>query len=185
MAKRFLLWIVLLGLASVAAVYLVVRVRDLRETANRMTCAGKLKQLGLALLNFQEIYGCLPPAYIADEHGRPMHSWRVLILEIMSREDIYQKYDFSEPWNGPHNSRLAAQFNHHDRTWLQCPSEDQADPMWTSYLAVVGRHTLWPGPWPGEVTDAAAGKILFLAGSACLVASMLPVRRRKERPFGA
>jgi hypothetical protein len=163
-AKRFwfFFWTALIAVVTVAAVYLFMGVSHLRETANRMTCAGKLKQLGLALLSFQEYYGCLPPACIPDEHGKPMHSWRVLILEFMGWELLYQKYDFSEPWNGPHNAQLAEEFHQRYGTWLQCRSEDQAEPMWTSYVAVVGRGTLWSGQSPGRVTHAAAGKILVL-----------------------
>jgi hypothetical protein len=40
--------------------YLVLGIRDAREAARRSTCKGKLKQLGLALLNYHETYGCFP-----------------------------------------------------------------------------------------------------------------------------
>ena len=40
----------------------------------RAICTNNLKQIGLALYNYQEAYNAFPPAYIADETGRPMHS---------------------------------------------------------------------------------------------------------------
>ena len=101
--KRLFLRILVLALMLGAATYVVVALRQAREDAKRSNCKGRLTQLGLALLYFQEDYGCLPPAQVLDEHGRPMHSWRVLILEIMDHEKLYQRYDFSEPWNGPHS----------------------------------------------------------------------------------
>ena len=49
------------------------------------------------------------PAYVADENGKPMHSWRVLLLPMLEQQALYESYDFDEPWNGPNNSRLLAQ----------------------------------------------------------------------------
>src|SRR6478672_5330638 len=46
----------------------------------RMACSNHLKQIGIALQNYHDVYGSFPPAYVADANGRPMHSWRVLIL---------------------------------------------------------------------------------------------------------
>ena len=51
-------------------------------------------------------YGVLPPAYVADASGRPMHSWRVLILPFLDQQSLYNQYDFREPWDGPHNIKL-------------------------------------------------------------------------------
>ena len=42
-----------------------------------------LRKSRLALHNYHQANGCFPPAYIADKNGKPMHSWRVLILPYM------------------------------------------------------------------------------------------------------
>jgi prepilin-type processing-associated H-X9-DG protein len=71
-----------------------------------------------------------------------MHSWRVLLLphfEEVGVKELYKQYDFSEPWNGPHNSRIAARM-----LVLCCRSED-GEGFNTSYVAVVGPETAWPG----------------------------------------
>ena len=66
-----------------------------------------------------------------------MHSWRVLILEFIDYQ-LYEKYDFNEPWDGPNNSKLIEQrpsifaFHHSEQ------------PRITNYLAVVGSETMWP-----------------------------------------
>ena len=79
-----------------------------------------LKEIQLALLNYESAKGSLPPAYIADATAKPMHSWRVLILPYLGEMALYNKYNFNEPWNGPNNSKLAAQV---PDVFRCCPSE--------------------------------------------------------------
>ena len=62
-----------------------------------------LKQLTIGLLNYQEAYGSLPPAYTVDEKGNRLHSWRVLILPYIGLEDLYKKIRLNEPWDSPWN----------------------------------------------------------------------------------
>jgi hypothetical protein len=48
---------------------------------SRCRCHGA--QIALAIQEYADVYHALPPAYIADAEGKPMHSWRVLILPFM------------------------------------------------------------------------------------------------------
>ncbi len=121
-------------------------------------CANNLKQIGLALHNYHDVYGCFPPAYVADENGRPMHSWRVLILPFLDRIDLYLQYRFDEPWDGASNRKLAdvavAVFN--------CPKDQATWSPMTSYVAVVGPDAAWPGSVPaklGDITDGTSNTI--------------------------
>lgn len=107
----------------------------------RSDCAYNLRQIGLGLQNYADIYGCFPPAYIADESGRPVHSWRVLILPFIEQGGLYEQYDFNEPWDGPHNSLLAAQMP----PCYRCPSDGMLSRVTSSYLAITGAETAWPG----------------------------------------
>jgi prepilin-type processing-associated H-X9-DG protein len=133
----------------------------------RAMCMNNLKQIGLALHNYQTEYGAFPPAYIADEAGRPMHSWRVLILPYMDEQDLYDDYDFSEPWNGPHNSRLLAKMPR----LFSCPTRDWAAtsrPSLTSYVLVTGRGTMFPGPQSSrldQVTDGSPNTLMVTEAS--------------------
>jgi hypothetical protein len=95
----------------------------------------------LAVANYHETYGCFPPAYVADREGRPMHSWRVLILPFLERHDLYDTYNFAEPWDGPNNRRLADRIG---RIYLRS-GLDSAHDQTTSFVAVVGPETSWPG----------------------------------------
>jgi prepilin-type processing-associated H-X9-DG protein len=82
----------------------------------------------------------LPTAYIADKEGRPIHSWRTSLLGYMDDFALASKYRWSEPWNGPHNSKLAER----PLGFLHCP-DDSAPPTETSYMVVVGPRTAFPG----------------------------------------
>jgi hypothetical protein len=108
----------------------------------------------LAVANYHETFGCLPPDYIADREGKPMHSWRVLILPFLEQKALYDAYDFAEPWNGPNNSKLAHQIG---SIYLRSGLEtDQA--RTTSFVAVVGPQTAWPGARALSFKDLGDGR---------------------------
>jgi hypothetical protein len=139
-----------IGAAAVVAIgyWLTIAINDAREDARRSNCKGELKQIGLALVNYRETYGCFPPPYLADASGRPMHSWRVLILPFIDHADLYNEYRFDEPWDGPNNRKLSARILlWPDYSFYHCPSDRPAsgevDATMTSYVAVVGPETAW------------------------------------------
>ena len=63
----------------------------------------------LAMHSYEAIHGQCPAVWQEDETGKPMHSWRVLILPYLEQERLYAQYNFDEPWNGPNNSKLVDQ----------------------------------------------------------------------------
>src|SRR5262245_52541441 len=91
-ALRAILVIGVLGL--LVALLLPAFPRTAREAARRMQCGNHLKQIGLALQTYHDVYGSLPPAYIADASGKPLHSWRVLILPFLGERSLYEAYRF-------------------------------------------------------------------------------------------
>jgi hypothetical protein len=120
--------------------------------APRTECKNHMVQLALAMQSYHEVYGCFPPAYIADKEGRPMHSWRVLLLPFLEFGDLYKEYTFDEPWNGPHNRELAAL----PIELFRCPS-DTGRKTDTSYFVVVGPRTIFPGASSIKIADIADG----------------------------
>lgn len=116
-------------------------------------CNSNLKQISLALWCYADVYGSLPPAYIADKNGRPMHSWRVLILPFIEQPGLYDQYEFNEPWDGPHNRLLAK----HIPPQYRCPSDLPWLSPETSYLAVTGKATVWPGTHGAALSKVSDG----------------------------
>jgi hypothetical protein len=151
------------GLAAALLVSLLsTGVRRIREQANAMNCRCNLGYLGFALINFHDFYGCLPPAYLPDDNGKPQHSWRVLLLPFMEQHTLFERYDFTEPWNGPNNSRLADMVHYPGGKVFRCPSAAEGPLMETCYVAVVGPTTRWPGGRPGLITAQSESQILLI-----------------------
>jgi len=106
---------------------------------SRPGCEQNLHQIAIALHNYVDNYQCFPPAHISDSSGRPMHSWRVLLLPFLDQRELYDRYDFGEPWDGPHNAQLAQEYP--TLEIFRCPQDTGSG---TSYAAIVGPHTAWP-----------------------------------------
>jgi hypothetical protein len=142
------------------------RISAARSTVQRFACSNNLKQLSIAFENYHATYHCFPPAYVADKDGRPMHSWRVLILPSVEESgllQLYRQYDFNEPWNGPHNRRLATQLP----SIYRCLSDDRAGNE-TNYVVVLGSETAWRGSdavLAEQITDGPANTIMLVETS--------------------
>jgi len=97
----------------------------------------------MAFYNYHDAHGCFPPAYVPDAQGKPMHSWRVLILPYLEQRAVYNAYDFDEPWDGPNNRKLAGKLFGDP---FHCPSGPHmgSSPV-TDYVVIVGPHTAFPG----------------------------------------
>ena len=133
------------GIMAVAilAALMLPAVQQAREAARRSACKNNLKQIGLALHNYHDTYKAFPPAFVADEQGKPMHSWRVLILPFLEEQFLYESYDFSQPWDSPANQHVLNTMP----TVFRCPSDPIADSSQTTtnYAGVFGPNCIFQG----------------------------------------
>lgn len=139
-ARRVLLTVA--AILVIGAIVLYPAVRAAREAARRARCNCGFKQIGLAIHNYHDMHKAFPPAYVADEHGTPMHSWRVLLMPYMENWDFCQRYRFDEPWNSPHNSTLAEP----PYPNYTCPSDPRRKTYDTSSVMPVGPGAISDGP---------------------------------------
>jgi len=124
------------------------------QGSKKTRCSIKMRHIGIALQTYHDEYGQFPPAYVADENGTPMHSWRVLLLPYLDYPGLYLKFQFDEPWNSPHNLQLAEPLD-----VFKCPSQSDEPSTMTNYLAVVGERTCWPGAKSRSKEEIADGPI--------------------------
>jgi hypothetical protein len=134
------------------AVALALAVRAARDGAIAMASQSRLNQMQLALSNYHDMYGCFPPAYVADKDGKPMHSWRVLILPMIEQRELYDAYRFDEPWDGPNNSQLSHRMPGIFHVCSEPPSTSV-----TNLVVVTGDGTAFPGSRSTCVSDFADG----------------------------
>ena len=132
----FVKFLALIAIIGLAVALLLPNVRSGREAARRNNCLGHLKQIALALSNYESVHGSYPPAYTVDSDGRRLHSWRTLILPHMEQQALYDQIDLTKPWDDPANE----QARNASLSIYQCPSHLDDDPEhanFTTYLAVV------------------------------------------------
>jgi type II secretory pathway pseudopilin PulG len=113
------------------------------QAARRSQCANNLKQIGLALHAYRDQWKCFPPAVVYDASGKPLHSWRTLILPYIDEERTYSACDLKLPWNEGKNASILGR----RLPVYSCPSDAAGakDPnnVNTSYVAIVGPGTVW------------------------------------------
>jgi len=164
----------LLVCGGILLALLLPAVQQAREAARRAQCMNNLKQIGLALHNYHNMYNAFPPAYIADASGKPMHSWRVLILPFLEEGALHSEYNFSEPWDGPNNSRLMARMP----KVYACPSHGNAPGTTTTdYAGVFGEHCILQGTQPvpiSSITDGLSNTLLVGEASGANIPWMKP-----------
>jgi hypothetical protein len=128
--------------AGIVPALLLPAIQASREAARRSQCNNNLKQIAIAMHNYHDTYKCFPPAYIPDENGKPMHSWRVLILPFMEQAALHQRYNFNEPWDSPTNQAVTSVVI----PVFRCPSST-AGPgsQETNYMLLTGPGTVFDG----------------------------------------
>ncbi|MBT6157135.1 MAG: DUF1559 domain-containing protein [Planctomycetaceae bacterium] len=122
-----------------------------REAARRSQCKNNLKQIGLALHNYHDEFRSFPPAFVADENGTPMHSWRVLLLPYLDHQKLYDQYDLSQPWDSPANQAVLNNMP----AIFACPSGTPGNT--TNYAGVFGADCIFTGAEVTKVADCKDG----------------------------
>jgi beta-lactamase regulating signal transducer with metallopeptidase domain len=122
-------------------------VEDARNAARRSVNINHLRQLQLAMLNFEATYKAFPAAAsYSKQPVRPVpefkhpHSWRVALLPYMGEEKLYRQYRFDEPWDSEANKKVLAQMPETFRS----PYDPDPRSTNTSYFVLTGEDTMFP-----------------------------------------
>ena len=131
-------------------------------------CKRNMSRIWLNVDSFRMQHASFPAAYVSNEQGTALRSWRVSLLPYMEFGDEFRReYRFEEPWSSQHNRNVLDKYDY--RREFQCASarvrgklnsEDE-----TSYVMIVGPGTISDGPtavrrW--NVTDGPENTILFV-----------------------
>lgn len=140
---------------------LLPAIQAARGAARRSQSSNNLKQIALALHNYHDTYGQLPPAYVADESGTPLYSWRVLILPFIEQNALYQQFDKTKAWDAPENIAIS---NMSVEVFRSAADETLA-PNGTSYVTIVDANSLLGTDTPvpfGQVTDGTSNTLAVI-----------------------
>ena len=157
--------------APVMVGLLLPAVQASRAAARRMQSTNNLKQIALALLNYESAYRRYPEAFNTDEDGKPLLSWRVHILPFIEQNNLYQQFHLDEPWDSEHNIKLLDQM-----PLVYRSPQSAAEPGMTVYLGNGGENgvlrsnpdnkgKIMKGIRLADITDGTSNTILAIEAS--------------------
>ena len=122
--------LVVIAIIGVLVALLLPAVQAAREAARRAQCVNNLKQIGLALHNYEGTHQTLPPGYVSsfDASGTdlgPGWGWAAMMLPQIEQTTAYSAINFSLNVEVPANltARLVVVGG------FLCPS-DRVEPSW-------------------------------------------------------
>ncbi len=178
--------LVVIAIIAILIALLLPAVQQAREAARRTQCRNNLKQMGLALHNYHDVFNTFPPATIRGPNCRPAVgagptrcnglSFLARIAPYFDQSAIYNQLNFSvEPvWldavgYGP----IAASAG---PAMLKCPSSFPRDvaanyPAYTTYAASIGNTVNWcadPAWYEGMMGAGNAAYVCSTGGQAVI-----------------
>jgi prepilin-type N-terminal cleavage/methylation domain-containing protein/prepilin-type processing-associated H-X9-DG protein len=160
--------LVVIAIIAILIGLLLPAVQKIREAANRMKCTNNLKQWGLAMHNFHDTTGKLPPFTRVSPNRQ---NWAPFVMPYLEQANLVAAYNLNTHWyNAPNLAVTQVHLN-----VFSCPSDRQRA-MWTdqtnypsaraNYLVCYG-NLLFGGPAVGTgrgvfgcsaITNAAANQ---------------------------
>src|SRR4051812_23312979 len=112
--------LVVIAIIGMLIALLLPAVQMSREAARRSQCANNLKQLGLALHNYESAFRVFPPAYVGDpnrdgvaygvaygdqyRNGPSGFAWGSLLLPLLDQDALHTQLNFDAPCWAPGNA---------------------------------------------------------------------------------
>lgn len=110
--------LVVIAIIAVLIALLLPAVQQAREAARRSQCRNNLKQLGLALHNYHDVYNTFP----SGGFGHARLSWMTAILPLVDQQAMYQKLVFGPADTGAPSGANGATLNNWTPAFVWCPS---------------------------------------------------------------
>jgi prepilin-type N-terminal cleavage/methylation domain-containing protein len=100
--------LVVITIIAILIALLLPAVQQAREAARRAQCANHLKQLGLAALNFEHVYGRFPPGYLGPLPAAPVPPYNAqfagCIAHVLPYTELSNIFDLLDTDKALYNS---------------------------------------------------------------------------------
>jgi hypothetical protein len=133
---------------------------EISENSKRMASMDNMKQFGLAMHNYHNAHKHFPAAASYSPDGKPLLSWRVMILPMIEEGVLYDQFHFDEPWDSEHNKKLIDKMP----AIYKSPKSKLKEPK-SNYVVPVGPGTVFEGREGmsfKNITDGTAHTIMAL-----------------------
>lgn len=143
------------AILSGAAIFVLwPSLRSVKERRDRQACMSNLQRIAKALNEYAAVHSTYPSPVVYGPKGRPLYSWRVLILPYLDEEVLYSRFKLDEPWDSLANSSFVPLC---PNVYIS-PGSDSGTGFVaeSNYVLVTGRGTLFPptGPLgPDDIAD--------------------------------
>lgn len=141
-------------------------VQQARNAAQRTQSKNNLKQIGLAMHNYESAYRHFPERVSFDKKGEPLLSWRVRILPFIDQAALYNEFHLDEPWDSEHNKKLIEKM---PAVYSSPDSPELVPEFKTRYVVADAEGALFDGdegPKISSVTDGTSNTIMVLEANA-------------------
>jgi prepilin-type N-terminal cleavage/methylation domain-containing protein/prepilin-type processing-associated H-X9-DG protein len=92
--------LVVIAIIAILIALLIPAVQKVREAAARTQCINNLKQLALAMHNYEGTFNSFPPGRTTVS---PEHSWTAFMLPYLEQDNVFKIYDIHKDWDDPEN----------------------------------------------------------------------------------